>query len=70
MGRLRIFLLVVFAAMAVLTVLTKHLIFQGLVNDNNVCWWAGRGWPPTPWSAGSWPSPGPSRTRDGRVTGA
>lgn len=39
MGRLRIFLLVVFAAMAVLTVLTKHLIFQGLVNDNNVGWW-------------------------------
>lgn len=39
MGRLRIFLLVVFAAMAVLTVLTKHLIFQGLVNDDNVGWW-------------------------------
>lgn len=39
MGRLRTFLLVVFAAMAVLTVLTKHLIFQGLVNDDNVGWW-------------------------------
>ena len=39
MGRLRIFLLVVFAAMAVLTVLTKHLIFRGLVNDDNVGWW-------------------------------
>ncbi len=39
MGRLRIFLLAVFAVMAVLTVLTKHLIFQGLVNDNNVGWW-------------------------------
>ena len=22
-----------------LTVLTKHLIFQGLVNDDNVGWW-------------------------------
>ena len=39
MGRLRIFLLAVFAVMAVLTVLTKHLIFQGLVNDDNVGWW-------------------------------
>ena len=39
MGRLRIFLLVVFVAMAVLTVLTKHLIFRGLVNDDNVGWW-------------------------------
>lgn len=39
MGRLRIFLLAVFAIMAVLTVLTKHLIFQGLVNDDNVGWW-------------------------------
>ena len=25
--------------MAVLTVLTKHLIFKGLVNDANVGWW-------------------------------
>jgi len=39
MGRLRVFLAVVFAAMAVLTVLTKHLIFKGLVNDANVGWW-------------------------------
>lgn len=39
MGRLRIFLLVVFVAMAILTVLTKHLIFKGLVNDDNVGWW-------------------------------
>jgi hypothetical membrane protein len=39
MGRLRIFLLAVFAVMAVLTVLTKHLIFKGLVNDDNVGWW-------------------------------
>ena len=39
MGRLRAFLLAVFAVMAVLTVLTKHLIFKGLVNDDNVGWW-------------------------------
>ena len=39
MGRLRVFLLVVFVVMAVLTVLTKHLIFKGLVNDDNVGWW-------------------------------
>jgi glucan biosynthesis protein C len=25
--------------MAVLTVLTKHLLFPGLVNDANVGWW-------------------------------
>ena len=37
--QLRRFLLVVFIAMAVLTVLTKHLIFKGLVNDANVGWW-------------------------------
>lgn len=39
MGRLRVFLLAVFLLMAVLTVLTKHLIFKGLVNDANVGWW-------------------------------
>lgn len=39
MGRLRVFLLAVFVVMAVLTVLTKHLIFKGLVNDDNVGWW-------------------------------
>lgn len=39
MGRLRVFLLAVFAVMAILTVLTKHLIFKGLVNDDNVGWW-------------------------------
>lgn len=39
MERLRIFLLGVFVAMAILTVLTKHLIFKGLVNDDNVGWW-------------------------------
>lgn len=36
---LRRFLAVVFLAMAVLTVLTKHLVFKGLVNDFNVGWW-------------------------------
>jgi lipoprotein signal peptidase len=39
MGQLRIFLLIVFLVMAVLTILTKHLIFKGLVNDANVGWW-------------------------------
>jgi hypothetical membrane protein len=36
---LRFFLAAVFVAMAVLTVLTKHLMFPGLVNDANVGWW-------------------------------
>ncbi len=36
---LRRFLILVFVAMAVLTVLTKHLVFPGLVNDANVGWW-------------------------------
>ena len=39
MERLRIFLLGVFVVMAILTVLTKHLLFKGLVNDDNVGWW-------------------------------
>jgi glucan biosynthesis protein C len=39
MAGLRRFLIVVFVAMAVLTVLTKHLIFKGLVNGANVGWW-------------------------------
>jgi hypothetical membrane protein len=39
MGRLRLFLAGVFVVMAILTVLTKHLIFKGLVNDDNVGWW-------------------------------
>lgn len=39
MSQLRVFLLAVFVVMAVLTVLTKHLIFKGLVNDDNVGWW-------------------------------
>ncbi len=38
-GRLRAFLALVFIAMAVLTVLTRHLVFKGLVNDFNVGWW-------------------------------
>lgn len=36
---LRRFLLVVLVAMAILTVLTKHLVLKGLVNDANVGWW-------------------------------
>ncbi len=39
MGRLRLFLAGVFVVMAILTVLTKHLLFKGLVNDDNVGWW-------------------------------
>ena len=39
LGGLRRFLGLVFVAMAVLTVLTKHLVFKGLVNDFNVGWW-------------------------------
>lgn len=37
--RFKLFLALVFAAMGVLTVLTKHLIFPHLVNDANVGWW-------------------------------
>lgn len=37
--RLRHFLLGVFVLMAVLTVLTKHLVFPGTVNDFNVGYW-------------------------------
>lgn len=36
---LRWFLALVFIAMAILTILTKHLVFKGLVNDFNVGWW-------------------------------
>jgi len=39
MGGLRLFLGAVFMVMAVLTVLTRHLLFAGLVNDANVGWW-------------------------------
>ena len=37
--RLKRFLLGVFVLMAVLTVLTKHLVFPGTVNDFNVGYW-------------------------------
>lgn len=37
--RLSAFLYAVTAAMAVLTVLTKHLLWPGLVHDGNVGWW-------------------------------
>src|SRR5690606_1473852 len=37
--RLKWFLGLTFLVMAVLTVLTKHLLFPGLVNDANVGWW-------------------------------
>jgi glucan biosynthesis protein C len=37
--RLKLFLVLVFVAMAALTVLTKHLVFPSLVNDANVGWW-------------------------------
>ena len=36
---LKVFLCAVFVAMTVLTVLTKHLLWPGLVNDANVGWW-------------------------------
>jgi hypothetical membrane protein len=39
LARLKLFLAIVFAAMAVLTVLTKHLVLPHLVNDDNVGWW-------------------------------
>ena len=39
MPRLKVFLFLVFLVMAVLTVLTKHLMFPSLVNDDNVGWW-------------------------------
>ncbi|MFN3667685.1 MAG: acyltransferase family protein [Brevundimonas sp.] len=37
--RLKVFLVVTFLVMAVLTVLTKHLVLPGTVNDSNVGWW-------------------------------
>lgn len=37
--RLKQFLLAAFVAMAVLTVVTKHLVFPGTVNDFNVGYW-------------------------------
>ena len=39
MAGLRRFLIAVFVVMAILTVLTKHLLWPGLVNDANVGWW-------------------------------
>jgi glucan biosynthesis protein C len=39
LGGLKLFLALVFVAMAGLTVLTKHLILPSLVNDANVGWW-------------------------------
>jgi len=39
MRRLKLFLIAVFAVMATLTVLTRHLVFPSLVNDANVGWW-------------------------------
>lgn len=36
---LRRFLIAVFAAMVLLTLITKSLIFKGLVGDGNVGWW-------------------------------
>ena len=38
-GRLKVFLVLVFGMMVVLTVLTKHMILPRLVNDTNVGWW-------------------------------
>lgn len=38
-SRLRWFLAMVFVLMAVLTVITKHLVFPGTVNPQNVGWW-------------------------------
>jgi hypothetical membrane protein len=37
--RLKLFLAVVSLTMAVLMVITKHLVFRGMVNDANVGWW-------------------------------
>ncbi len=39
MPRLKAFLAATFIVMAVLTVLTKHLVLPGTVNDANVGWW-------------------------------
>jgi hypothetical membrane protein len=39
MKRLKLFLVVVFVAMAILTVLTHHMVLPGTVNDANVGWW-------------------------------
>lgn len=38
-GRLKLFLAVVFLITAALTLITRHLVFPGMVNDANVGWW-------------------------------
>ena len=39
LSKLKLFLALVFVAMAVLTLLTRHLVLPSLVNDANVGWW-------------------------------
>jgi hypothetical membrane protein len=39
LGRLKLFLVVVFLVMAGLTLVTRHLVFPKLVDDANVGWW-------------------------------
>jgi glucan biosynthesis protein C len=39
LARLKWFLALVFVAMGVLIVLTKHLVLPNLVNDAKVGWW-------------------------------
>jgi glucan biosynthesis protein C len=39
LAKLKLFLALVFVAMAVLTLLTRHLVLPSLVNDANVGWW-------------------------------
>lgn len=39
LGGLKLFLILIFLFMTALTVLTKHLLFPGVVNDANVGWW-------------------------------
>lgn len=36
---LKLFLMAVFVVMVILTVVTKHMVFPGTVNDANVGWW-------------------------------
>ena len=39
MPRLKIFLVAVFVIMTLLTIMTRHLVLPGTVNDDNVGWW-------------------------------
>lgn len=39
MPRLKVFLVAVFVIMALLTIMTRHLVLPGTVNDDNVGWW-------------------------------